>query len=79
MSAPGGIVRDLLPGDYEASDLAQHSQLRHLVEPRMTVVEDVQWVEGQWREEGGKKQWTSRSRLVFPVSFDGVIETDVSV
>ena len=79
MSAPVGIVRDLLPGDYEASDLAQHSQLRHLLEPRMTVVEDVQWVEGQWREEGGQKKWTEHSRIVFPASFDGVIETDVSV
>ena len=79
MSAPVGIVRDLLPGDYEASDLAQYSQLRHLVEPRMTVVEDVQWVEGQWREEGGQKEWIRRSRLVFPASFDGVIETDVRI
>ena len=79
MSAPGGIVRDLLPGGYEASDLAQYSQLRHLLEPRMTVVENVQWLEGQWREEGGQKKWTRHSRLVFPASFDGVIETDVRV
>ena len=79
MSAPVGIVRDLLPGDHEASDLAQYSQLSHLLEPRMTVVEDVQWVEGQWREAGGQKEWTRHSRLVFPPNFDGVIETDVSI
>ena len=79
MSAPVEIVRDLLPGDHEASDLAQYSQLSHLLEPRMTVVEDVQWVEGQWREAGGQKEWTRHSRLVFPPNFDGVIETDVSI
>ena len=79
MSAPVGIVRDLLPGDHEASDLAQYSQLSHLLEPRMTVVEDVQWVEGQWREAGGQKEWTRHSRLVFQGSFDGVKVTDVRV
>ena len=54
MSAPVEIVRDLLPGDHEASDLAQYSQLSHLLEPRMTVVEDVVGgaVEGGWRTEG---------------------------
>ena len=79
MSAPVEIVRNLLPGDHEASDLAQYSQLRHLVEPRMTVVEDVQWVEGLWREAGGKKEWTRHSRLVFPENFDGVVNTDVRI
>ena len=74
MSAPEGIVRDLLPGSYEASDLAQYSSL---VEPRMTVVEAVQWVEGEWREVEGKKEWTRHSRLVFPENFDGVVKTDV--
>ena len=76
MSAPEGIVRDLLPGSYDASDLAQYS---NLVKPRMTVVEGVQWVEGQWREAGGKKEWTRHSRLVFPENFDGVVKTDVRI
>ena len=79
MSAPDGIIRDLLPGGYEASDLAQYDSLSALVEPRMRVVEGVRWVEGQWTEVGGQKKWTSHSQLVFPDSFDGVIDTDVRV
>ena len=76
MSSPEGILRDLLPGSYAASDLAQCSLL---VEPRMTVVEAVQWLEGQWREAGGQKEWTRHSRLVFPEDFDGVVKTDVRI
>ena len=76
MSAPVGIIRDLLPGSYEASDLAQ---CLSLVEPRMTVVEGVQWLEGQWRNVGGQKEWTRRSRLVFPENFDGVVKSDVRI
>ena len=78
MSAPQGIVRDLLPGTYDASDLAQYSQVsRELVEPRKTKVE-VEWIEGTWEEQGGKKTWIQHSRLVFPDGFDGLVETDVS-
>ena len=76
MSSPEGILRDLLPGSYAASDLAQCSLL---VEPRMTVVEAVQWLEGQWTEAGGQKEWTRHSRLVFPEDFDGVVKTDVRI
>ena len=76
MSAPEGIVRDLPPGSYEASDLAQ---CLNLVEPRMTVVEGVQWLEGQWKEVGGQKEWTRRSKLVFPENFDGVVKSDVRI
>ena len=76
MSAPEGIVRDILPGSYEASDLAQ---CLNLVKPRMTVVEGVQWMEGQWRNVGGQKEWTRHSRLVFPENFDGVVKSDVRI
>ena len=43
----------------------------------MTVVGGVEWVEGSWEVVDGKKSWMRHSRLVFPDTFDGVIETDV--
>ena len=65
-------------GQYVASDLAQLDVLkRENIEPRKTVVEGVEWVEGSWEEVDGKKSWIKQSRLVFPDTFDGRIETDV--
>ena len=77
LSSPEGIVRDLLPGDYSASDLAQYDQLSQSLEPRKTVVEGVHWEEGESKEVEGKRVWTRPSRLIFPDTFDGVVETDV--
>ena len=78
LTAPAGIVKDLLPGTYSASELAQHPQLsKELGRPRRTEVEAVRWEEGQWLEVEGRKTWTRHSRLIFPDTFDGVVETDV--
>ena len=41
------------------------------------MVEGVEWVEGSWELVDGKKTWIRQSRLVFPDTFDGKIETDV--
>ena len=41
------------------------------------MVEGVEWVEGSWEVVDGKKTWIRQSRLVFPDTFDGRIETDV--
>ena len=41
------------------------------------MVDGVEWVEGSWEVVDGKKTWVRQSRLVFPDSFDGRIETDV--
>ena len=78
LTSPERIVRDLLPGNYSASDLAQYEQLSKRQEPRKTVVEGVKWEEGEWEVMEGKKVWTRPSRLIFPDTFDGVVETDVS-
>ena len=77
LSSPEGIVRDLLPGDYSATDLAQYEDLSQSLEPRKTVVEEVHWEEGEWEEVEGKKVWTRPSKLIFPDTFDGVVKTDV--
>ena len=78
LTSPEKIVRDLLPGNYSASDLAQYDQLSQRLEPRKTVVKGVKWEEGKWEMVGGKKVWKRPSRLIFPDMFDGVVETDVS-
>ena len=78
LTAPMSIVRDLLPGNYCASELAQYWELSKNLEPRKTVIEGVQWEEGQWEVVKGRKVWLRESRLIFPKSFDGVVETDVS-
>ena len=78
LTSPERIVRDLMPGDYSASDLAQYDQLSQSLEPRKTVVKGVKWKEGKWETVKGKKVWTRPSRLIFPDMFDGVVETDVS-
>ena len=77
LTAPMSIVRDLLPGNYCASELAQYWELSKNLEPRKTVIEGVHWEEGEWEVVKGRKVWVRDSRLIFPKSFDGVVETDV--
>ena len=68
----------LITGLDPASSLAQYQNLaRDKVEPRKTIVEGVKWIEGRWMESDGKKKSIEHSRLLFPNSFDGEIETDV--
>ena len=64
-------------GEYEPSFLRSASDLPTL-EPLKTIVEGVEWREGEWAEVDGVKTWTRHSRLVFPDSFTGQIETDVN-
>ena len=78
MSAPSGIVQDLLPGQYKPSELIDYPDLPAL-EPQKTVVEGVQWIEGQEGVKDGQKCWIRPSRLVFPATFNGHIETDVRI
>ena len=56
MSAPSGIVQDLLPGQYKLSDLIDYPDIPAL-EPQKTVVEGVQWIEGQEGVKNGQKCW----------------------
>ena len=76
MSSPKGIIRDLLPGAYNSNNLADYSDLPP-IEPQKTVVHGVQWIEGQEGEKDGQKYWIKPSRLIFPTSFNGHVETDV--
>ena len=64
-------------GEYEPDFLKSGSDLPAL-EPLKTIVEGVEWREGEWAEVDGVKTWTRHSRLVFPDSFTGQIETDVN-
>ena len=40
-----GIVRDLLPGEYNTSNLADYTDLPP-IEPQKTIVYGVRWIEG---------------------------------
>jgi len=68
MSSPSGIIRDILPGNYSASNLVQFDDLPP-IKPVRTIVKGVEWVQG----EAGKP-----SRLVFPDNFSGELETDIA-
>ena len=46
------------------------------IEPQKTIVSGVEWIEGHEETRGGEKTWIP-SRLIFPPSFNGEIETDV--
>ena len=39
------------------------------------MVEEVHWEEVEREEVEGKKVWTRPSRLIFPDTFDGEVET----
>ena len=78
MSAPSGIVQDLLPGQYKPSELIDYPDLPAL-EPQKILVEGVQWIEGQEVVKHGQKCWIRPSLLVFPATFNGHIETDVRI
>ena len=43
------------------------------IEPEKTVVYGVKWVEGSFKD--GK--WDPTSKIIFPNSFNGEVETDV--
>ena len=54
-------------------DLAYASDLPPITEPEKTLVDGVQWVEGNL-EDGN---WNPNSKIIFPNSFDGKIKVDV--
>jgi len=68
MSSPSGIIRDFLPGNYSLGEIVQYEDLPPIM-PVRTIVKGVQWVQGA----SGKP-----SRLIFPSSFSGQVETDIA-
>jgi len=78
MSSPSGIIKDLLPGQYDASSLTYTGDFEPL-EPEMTVVYGVRWEEGEYKEDGaGNKTWVTPSKLIFPNTFSGEVATDIA-
>ena len=59
-------------GKYETKDLLFSADLAP-IEPEKTVVYGVKWAEGTFKD--GK--WDPTSKLIFPNSFNGEVETDV--
>jgi Ca2+-binding EF-hand superfamily protein len=69
MTGGEGIVKDIVPGEYELGDLAFFRDLPKLI-PKVTIVKGVSW-------ESSNIPGTS-GNLIFPRGFSGNIEADIA-
>jgi len=68
MQSNKGLIQDILPGQYNLSELTRYKELGR-VKPSRTIVQAV-WIEG----DGG----ANPSKLILPSHFDGKIEVDIA-
>jgi Ca2+-binding EF-hand superfamily protein len=69
MTGGEGIVKDIVPGEYQLGDLAFFRDLPKVI-PKMTIVKGVSWESSKIPDTPGN--------LVFPRDFSGNIEAEIA-